>query len=89
LRRSFALERRFRLQPELREEYINFMEEYKNRAHMSVVAWNNNSENELSYFLPHQSVFRSESVSTKLRVMFDASAKTDNGQSLNDVVTWS
>jgi len=49
------------------------------------VAWNN-LESELSYFLPHQPVLRPESVSTKLRVVFDASAKTDNGQSLNDIL---
>jgi len=63
LRRFFALERRFRLQQELREEYISFIEEYKNRAHMSAVAWNDISENELSYFLLHQPVLKPESVS--------------------------
>jgi len=86
LRRFFTLERRFRQQRELRKEYINFMEEYKKRAHMSVVDWNDIPENELSYFLPHQPVFKPESVSTKLRVVFDASAITDNGQSLNNML---
>jgi hypothetical protein len=36
------------------------------------------------YFLPHHSVVKESNVSTKLRVVFDASAKTSNGVSLNE-----
>ena len=35
------------------------------------------------YYLPHHAVIRHDKQSTKLRVVFDASAKT-NGPSLND-----
>lgn len=36
--------------------------------------------------IPHHCVIRPESSTTKLRVVFDASAKTSNGTSLNDIV---
>lgn len=38
------------------------------------------------YYLPHQAVVRDCSLTTKLRVVFDASAKTSNGKSLNDIM---
>lgn len=37
------------------------------------------------YFLPHHDVYRSESITTKLRVVFNASSKTSNGKSLNQI----
>lgn len=36
------------------------------------------------YYLPHHAVVRKESVTTKQRTVFDGSAKTSNGLSLND-----
>lgn len=36
------------------------------------------------YFLPHHGVFREHSTTTKLRVVFDVSAKSMSGKSLND-----
>jgi hypothetical protein len=39
-----------------------------------------------NYFLPHHVVLKPESSSTKLRVVFDGSAKTSTGWSLNDVL---
>ncbi|XP_052755148.1 uncharacterized protein LOC128201625 [Galleria mellonella] len=37
------------------------------------------------YFLPHHGVYREHSSTTKLRVVFDASAATSSGVSLNDI----
>lgn len=37
------------------------------------------------YFLPHHGVFKEHSTTTKLRVVFDASAKSSTGKSLNDI----
>ena len=41
------------------------------------------------FHLPHHSVFKLESTTTKLRVVFDGSTKTSNGNSLSDVLTTS
>ncbi|XP_073820557.1 uncharacterized protein [Musca autumnalis] len=38
------------------------------------------------YFIPHHCVQRPESTTTKLRVVFDASAKTSSSHSLNDLM---
>lgn len=39
----------------------------------------------IGYFIPHSCVIKPDSTSTKLRVVFDASAKSSNGYSLNDL----
>jgi len=38
------------------------------------------------YFIPHHGVLHSDSSTTKLRVVFDASATTSSNLSLNDIV---
>ncbi|GBM08871.1 hypothetical protein AVEN_57423-1 [Araneus ventricosus] len=38
------------------------------------------------YFLPHQGVLCPSSITTKLRVVFDANAKTTTGYSVNDLL---
>ncbi|GBM68189.1 hypothetical protein AVEN_5157-1 [Araneus ventricosus] len=47
---------------------------------------NCNHINDDGYFLPRQGVLRPSSITTKLRVVFDASAKTTTGYSLNDLL---
>ena len=42
--------------------------------------------NKHHYYLPHHCVQKSESTSTKLRVVFDGSCKTTSGKSLNDIM---
>ncbi|RVE41594.1 hypothetical protein evm_013754 [Chilo suppressalis] len=38
-----------------------------------------------NYFLPHHGVFRDDSATTKLHVVFNASQPTSSGKSLNDI----
>ncbi|XP_055603942.1 uncharacterized protein LOC129752177 [Uranotaenia lowii] len=70
----------FSRNPAKREQYENFMNEYLALGHMKEV---NDSPKEC-YFLPHHAVFKESSSTTKIRVVFDASAASSTGISLND-----
>ena len=84
-RRFFSLERRLSNNPPLKEQYTAFIGEYLALKHMHEVAVPDlYPEESFCYFLPHQAVVREDSSTTKLRVVFDASAKTSMGNSLND-----
>ncbi|KAK2575356.1 hypothetical protein KPH14_000829 [Odynerus spinipes] len=76
-----SLERKLRRQPDLKSEYIKFMEEYENLGHMREVP----SPLDTGYYLPRHAVIKADSTTTKVRVVFDGSAKTTSGLSLNDV----
>ncbi|GFS49707.1 DUF1758 domain-containing protein [Trichonephila inaurata madagascariensis] len=60
------------------------MEEYLTLGHMELVPKNDYAKKE-AYYLPHHAVLRDSSTTTKLRVVFDASAKSTTGDSLNDL----
>ncbi|GFX94048.1 DUF1758 domain-containing protein [Trichonephila clavipes] len=63
------------------------MQDYEHLGHMQLVP---NSElskpSSKCFYLPHFRVVREQSETTKLRVVFDASAKTDSNLSLNDIL---
>ncbi|XP_055840984.1 uncharacterized protein LOC129908495 [Episyrphus balteatus] len=82
--RFYALERRLAKDPELKLSYRQFMKEYQELGHMSEV--NIREINEPYYFMPHLCVQKPDSSTTKLRVVFDASAKTSANLSLNDIL---
>lgn len=84
LRRFLTLERRFQTDNNLKKDYANFMNEYITLGHMEI-AQCTTSETDC-YYLPHHAIRQESSASTKLRVVFDASAKTDANTSLNDVL---
>ncbi|XP_020294331.1 uncharacterized protein LOC109859972 [Pseudomyrmex gracilis] len=79
VRRLEALEQRFQRNPELREAYCNFIEEYVDRGHMTQISEKKLLQAQEFYFISHQAVIRPDSLTTKLRVVFDASAKTSTG----------
>lgn len=45
---------------------------------------NENHVSQCEYFMPHNGVIKSESLTTKLHVVFDASAPSSNGLSFNN-----
>ncbi|GFX96285.1 uncharacterized protein TNCV_2291731 [Trichonephila clavipes] len=47
---------------------------------------NKELDGRISYFLPHHAVRRKDSITTKLRVVFDGSCKPPNSNSLNSVL---
>ncbi|GBM99514.1 hypothetical protein AVEN_1076-1 [Araneus ventricosus] len=76
--------KRLNRDPTMKFLYSELLREYKNLNHMVEITNCNHSND--GYFLPHQGVFRPSSITTKLRVAFDASAKTTTGYSLNDLL---
>lgn len=83
LKRLHGIEKKLSKNFDLKQRYDAFIREYLALGHMSLV-----SESVIpdkSCYLPHHCVFKESSTTTKLRVVFDASAKTGSGLSLNDV----
>ena len=78
-----AVERRMVQDEKFKTLYQEFLTEYEELGHMQEVS--DLSEEKLN-FLPHHGVLRPDSSSTKLRVVFDASAATSTGVSLNDLM---
>lgn len=83
LQRMHTLERKFRSKPEFKKQYVTFMNEYKQFNHMTLV--DDNHKYEQSYYLPHHGIINENSTTTRLRVVFDGSAPSDSGVSLNDI----
>lgn len=84
-RRLLALEKKLRLQTALKDEYESFIQEYIDMKHMALVQPNELSTKALNY-IPHHCVVKSDSSTTRLRVVFDASCRTANGVSLNSIL---
>ncbi|XP_058816228.1 uncharacterized protein LOC131679509 [Topomyia yanbarensis] len=83
-RRFELLERRLEKSPELKGEYHRFMSEYLALGHMRPVQ--NKDSAPIACYLPHHPVVKDSSTTTKVRVVFDASVKTNSGFSLNDAL---
>jgi hypothetical protein len=82
-KRFIALESKLQRDPALRNSYSDFIYEYLALDHMERVP-GSQIETDKCYYMPHHAVIKEHSISTKTRVVFDASAKTTNGISLND-----
>lgn len=84
LKRLQGIERKLSKNHDLKKEYDSFLSEYENLGHMSEIIEENPISSKCCY-LPHHCVQKESSTTTKVRVVFDASAKTSSGLSLNDV----
>ncbi|XP_076376168.1 uncharacterized protein LOC143258753 [Megalopta genalis] len=82
-RRLYSLERRLARYPEKRQQYTEFMSEYETLGHMSRIVEDTHEQS--AYYLPHHAVFKEGSTTTKLRVVFNGSAKSSSDLALNDI----
>ncbi|XP_076387400.1 uncharacterized protein LOC143264382 [Megachile rotundata] len=82
LRRFYSLERKLQLNIDLKTQYTAFLKEYLDLGHMTEIQ----NDNNVGYYLPHHAVVKDSSVTTKVRVVFDASAKISSGLSLNNTL---
>lgn len=80
LARFIQIERRLSVVNEFSNRYRECIEGYFNQGHL--IGSNVQTQNE--YYIPHHAVVKTTSTTTKLRVVFDASAKTDKNISLNE-----
>lgn len=80
-RRLFILERRLAMDEKLRQDYINFMQQYEDLGHMKPSC----SGPGEGFYMPHQAEIN-ESSTSNLRAVFDASSKTNTGTSLNETL---
>lgn len=74
------LERRLEQNKDLGVAYRSFMKEYETLGHMSV------AKNPGRYIISHNAVWKQEIGESKSRVVFDASARSVSGKSLNDTL---
>lgn len=75
-RQFYSLEKRLEKNPEIKKQYVDFMNEYLRLGHMTIT-----QEDDHGYYTPHHCVVTSK----KFRTVFNASCTTRNGISLNDV----
>ncbi|XP_055714338.1 uncharacterized protein LOC129808581 [Phlebotomus papatasi] len=80
VRQLLALERRFEKNPKLRSLYTEVMNEQIRNQWIEPVPENSRSTS--TYYMPHHGVLK-DSTTTKLRIVFNASAKSSSGVSLN------
>lgn len=83
VKRLLQVENKFKKNIKFKEDYCKFMNQYLSDGHMELVP-EKEINNKEKYYLPHHAVLREASVSTKLRVVFDGSAKPLIGNSLNE-----
>ncbi|XP_024876608.1 uncharacterized protein LOC112457662, partial [Temnothorax curvispinosus] len=80
-----ALERRFKADKEFKANYSKFMQDYLANGYMKLIKQPFPVDGPV-FYLPHHGVLKSDSTTTKLRVVFDGSAKDLNGVSLNQML---
>ena len=84
LNRLNSLEQKFQQEGNLKQRYTAFIQEFLDMQHMTV-----KTEEEVpvepskSFYLPHHAVMKELSTTTKLKVVFDGSALTTNGNTVS------
>ncbi|XP_075158099.1 uncharacterized protein LOC142231374 [Haematobia irritans] len=86
-RRFRQLEISFSRRSTFADSYRTFMREYESLGHMSRIGTYPRDVRHNSYFLPHHGVFKEDSSTTKMRVVFDGSSHRKGMDSLNDLLS--
>jgi len=79
LKQLSSLERKFNANGILKDEYTRTIEEHIRLKHILLIR----NPNIDGYYMSHHAVIKKSS-NTKIRIVFDASVKTNKGVSLND-----
>ncbi|XP_068987621.1 uncharacterized protein [Bombus flavifrons] len=82
--RLASLHRRFQRDKQFEAAYSAVIQEYLDLGHMTKITPDLPTTN--GYYLPHHGVIKESSDTTKLRVVFDGSAISTTGVSLNDML---
>jgi hypothetical protein len=82
-KRFLSLERKFSLSPPLRAAYNDIVREYLEKGYLNPVTGDKREE---GYVIAHHGIARNDKISTKLRLVLDASAPTDKNVSLNSIL---
>ena len=80
--RLISIERNLVKHPEEKKMYREAVNQYINVGHARAIVKEDSKADNIRY-LPHHAVFREDRATTKCRVVFDSSAKTADGVSLN------
>ncbi|CAK1591458.1 unnamed protein product [Parnassius mnemosyne] len=84
-RRFKSLEKRLGRDVDLKERYKQVIEEYLQLGHMRKID-KRDKNRDAAVYLPHHAVIREDKTTSKVRVVFNASEKNNNGVSLNDTL---
>ena len=80
------LNNRLERNPNLKNEYANVFEEYKEMDIIEKVPENEMCKDDGVFYLPHHAVVKEKSESTKVRPVFDGSVKNKQNVSLNELL---
>jgi len=83
-KRLQGLGRKLDKDPELQKQYSNVFTDYEQEGIIEEVPSSEVVSSQPTYYMPHRPVVKESSSSTKVRPVFDASATSYNGTSLND-----
>ncbi|KAH9641239.1 hypothetical protein HF086_003226 [Spodoptera exigua] len=84
-RRLINLEKTKLRDPALRASYNEIIQEYIDQDYLTETA-PSSVDQTIGYYIPHHPVIRNDKQTTKVRIVLDASAKSHNGVSLNDLL---
>ena len=87
IKRFLNLEQKLDANLDFKQQYSEVIREYSQLGHMKPINLNDHSLKQIPvFFMPHHAVIKMSSSTTKLRVVFDASAKSSSNLSLNEVM---